>query len=151
MVKQQASASARTMCLQVSPPASVSPSFGPVSHPVMQLSVGEPGPQKTEILSIPLPPRAGFYPVASPELLAPAAIQQPAAPDRRRWRSAGALVAGVAAGLLFAMLVVFVLGRTKIIEPSADAVKEPALVQKAAESTATDETKPDDPMFMLTP
>jgi tetratricopeptide (TPR) repeat protein len=152
MVKQQASASARTMCLQVPPPGSAPASLGQVSHPVMQLSVGEPGPQKTEILSIPLPPVAGFYPVASPAMLGLAETPQPATPGRRRWRTAGALVAGVAAGLLFAMLVVLVLGRARLIEPSrssADAAQESALVQKTTE--AAGEVKPGDPMFMLTP
>jgi tetratricopeptide (TPR) repeat protein len=154
MVKQQASASARTMYLQVAPPAGFPVSAGQVSHPA---AVGEPDPHKTEILSIPPPPMAGFYPVASPAMLHSREAQAPTPGrgGRSRWRTAGALVAGVAAGLLFAMLVMFVVGRASAVEssrPSADTVREPALVQKAVEPTKDmDEVGPDDPMFMLTP
>lgn len=159
LVKQRAPANARTMCLTAPPeepparpvlsPARPAQPWAAMQLPALTGSV----PQKTQILGmVPGPlgrlgPDQPFF-QNTPWTYEPG--EEPASQWRSPLRTAGALIAGVAAGIFVVLIVVLVLGKAQVINLSGESsIKskpaQPALIETATQDQPGAEPDQDDP------
>lgn len=118
------------------------PSDTPASVPA-----GRPQVYKTQLLALPVPPLRRTPRATPPSVLSrprTSATAHTAAPaPTSNLRTAGALIAGICAGLIVAMMLVFAINSARADDSNETKKPAPRLIEKSADSEASVDMRPD--------